>query len=218
MLGTQTGIAMTNSKLIFIVSAFLFLLIGGCNKNTITPGTKVRTHTVTINWFRDSTTTNPTSFVDLYNGKAHNIANAAAKADSIDLFIHDNSALPVSGNALTVVNMVFFGTNNYPAYTQFNNVVGVIPFSNYNASLVSEISLLPSAFTNITYNADIASLFSSLSLNGGYTDISIVASDLTSTKYYQFKCAKTGKRGFFHVVSSNYLPGGTMTIEIKVEE
>jgi len=204
--------------------ALLFLLvtllatISGCKKESTPTGTKVLTHTVTVNWFRDSTTTNPTAFLDLYHGVAYTIGGAAQKADSIDLFIYDNSALNISSNTLGVINMVFFGNNNYAAYNYFNQVVGVIPFSNYNASTVSEVAITSTDFSSINYNADIANLFASGSLNGGYSDITIAATDLTTVKYYQFVCAKTGKRGFFHVISSNYLPGGTMTLEIKVEQ
>ena len=190
----------------------------GCKKNTNTQGPKVLTHTVTVNWFRDSTTSNPAAFLDLYHGVAYTISGAALKADSIDLFIYDNSALTISSTTLGVIDMAFFVNNNYAAYSSFNQVVGVIPFSTYNASTVSEVAITPTDFNNISYNVDIASLFTSKALNGGYTDISINSTDLNTLKYYQFVCAKTGKRGFFHVISSNYLPGGNMTLEIKVEQ
>jgi hypothetical protein len=204
---------------VFSCMAALFFITAGCNKNNNPAGPVARTYTLTINWFRDSSTTNPTCFLDLYNGRAYTISQAAAKADSVDLYIADQSALVVSGQALELVNMVFFGSNNYASYTYFNNVVGVIPFSNYNASTVSEVSITPADFAAIQYSADVTNLFTSKGLNGGYTDINIAATDLSSsTKYYQFKCAKTNKRGFFHVISSNYLPGGTMTIEAKVEQ
>ena len=188
-----------------------------CNKSA--PSPKVKTGTFTINWFRDSTTTNPTAFLDLYNSKSYTMSGAAAKPDSIDLFIYDRSVLASSSQAISVINMVFFGNSNYSSAASFQAVVGTQALSTYNASTVSEISMTPAEFSGITYNSDIASLFASKALNGGYTDIDIQAIDLTNTlKYYQFVCAKSGKRGFFHVTSSNYLPGGYMTIEEKVEQ
>ena len=202
---------------VLLLATIILAAAWGCKKST-TQGPKVLINTVTVNWFRDSTTANPKAFLDLYHGVAYTMSAAALKADSIDLFVYDNSALNISSTTLGVIDMVFFGNNNYAAYNYFNQVVGVIPFSNYNASTVSEVAISPTDFSRITYNADIASLFASKALNGGYTDISINSTDLTSVKYYQFVCAKTGKRGFFHVISSNYLPGGTMTLEIKVEQ
>ena len=196
----------------------LLAVATGCKKSDSNQGPKILTHTVTVSWFRDSTTANPAAFLDLYHGVAYTSANAALKADSIDLFVYDNSALTISSTTLGVIDMVFFGNNNYAAYSSFNQVVGVVPFSNYNASTVSEVAITPADFNNINYNVDIASLFASKALNGGYTDITINSTDLTTLKYYQFVCAKTGKRGFFHVISSNYLPGGYMTLEIKVEQ
>lgn len=193
---------------------------------TVTPGCKkkdkdkitVRTHTFAINWFRDASTANPEAFVDLYNGKSYNQANASLKADSIDFFIYDRSALLVSSQALSVINMAFYGANNYSAYDTFNTVVGVVPFTNYNASTMSEVAITATEYNDIVNNEDIANLFSTKSLNGGYTDIEIAATDLTATtKYYQFYCAKVNKHGFLRVISTNYLPGGTMTIEVKVE-
>lgn len=193
---------------------------------TVTPGCKkkdkdkitVRTHTFAINWFRDASTANPEAFVDLFNGKSYNQANASLKADSIDFFIYDRSALLVSSQTLSVINMAFYGANNYSAYDTFNAVVGVIPFTSYNASTMSEVAITSTEYSSIVNNEDIANLFASKSLNGGYTDVDIAATDLTATtKYYMFKCAKVNKRGFFRVVSSNYLPGGTMSVEVKVE-
>lgn len=202
-------------SLLIIVSAFLSIAIG-CkkDKNKIT----VRTHTFAINWFRDESTANPKAFVDLYNGKSYNQANAVLKSDSIDFFIYDHSALLVSSQSLGVINMAFYGNNNYAAYDTFNAVVGVVAFPSYNSSTMSEVSITSTEYNDIENNEDIANLFSTKSLNGGYTDIEIAATDLNAaTKYYMFNCSKVGKRGFLRVVSSNYLPGGTMTIEVKVE-
>ncbi len=140
------------------------------------------------------------------------------KADSIDFFIYDRSALIVSSQTLSVINMAFYGANNYSAYDTFNAVVGVVSFPVYNSSTMSEVAITSTEYNDIINNEDIANLFSSKALNGGYTDIDIAATDLTATtKYYMFYCAKVNKRGFFRVVSSNYLPGGTMSVEVKVE-
>ncbi len=201
--------------LLLFVSTFLIIAFG-CkkDKNKI----KVRTHTFAINWFKDASTSNPSSFIDLYNGKAYNQADAVLKSDSIDFFIYDRSALLVSSQALSVINMVFYGNNNYSAYDTFNTVVGVVSFPNYNNSTMSEVAITSTEYNEIENNDDIANLFTEKSLNGGYTDIDIAAADLTATtKYYMFNCTKVSKRGFFRIVSSNYLPGGNMTIEVKVE-
>ena len=209
----------------FIKTALLFVLLSGicftinsCTKNG-PASISVRSSTFSVNWFRDSTTPNPASFIDLYNGKAYTMSAAVAKADSIDLFCYDHSALAVSGQNISLINMVFFGASNYGAAASFQSVVGAQALSTYNASTVSEVSMTAADFNGIRYNSDIASLFATRAFNGGYTDIDIAATDLgNSLKYYQFVCAKTGKRGFFHITSSNYLPGGTMTIEEKVEQ
>ena len=202
---------------ILLLSAIL--LICGCSKNNNNPAVKAKTGTYTVNWFRDSTTPNPTAFIDLYNAKAYTMSQAALKADSVDLFCYDHSALAVSGQNISLVNMVFWDTGNYAAAASFQSVVGTQTFSTYNASTISEISMTSSEFAGIVYNADIDNLFTTKALNGGYTDIDIQASDISNTqKYYQFKCAKNGKKGFLHVTSSNYLPGGYMTIEEKLEQ
>jgi hypothetical protein len=149
------------------------------------------------------------------------MSGAVAKADSLDFFCYDHSSLIVSGQNISLINMADFGTNNYSieAANLFQQVVGVQALSRYNTSTVSEVSMTSAEFSGIHYNSDISSLFASKALNGGYGDIDISATDLSnSLKYYQFVCAKTGKRGFFHITSSNYLPGGTMTIEEKVEQ
>jgi hypothetical protein len=180
---------------------------------------KAKTGIYTVNWFRDSTTANPTAFIDLNNAKAYTMSQAATKADSIDLFCYDHSALTVSGQNISLVNMVFWSTGNYAAASSFQTVVGTQVFSTYNASTISEISMTSAEFAGIVYNSDIENLFTAKALNGGYTDIDIQASDITnSQKYYQFRCAKNGKKGFLHIISSNYLPGGSMTIEEKVEQ
>ena len=204
--------------LLAIIISGIFATITSCNKNG-PASVSVRTNTFTINWFRDSTTPNPTAFIDLYNGKSYTMSGAVAKADSIDLFCYDHSALAVSGQDISLINMVFFGQSYYPAAGSFQAVVGAQAMSTYNASTVSEVSMTAADFNGIKYNSDISALIASRALNGGYTDIDIAATDLgNSLKYYQFVCAKTSKRGFFHITSSNYLPGGTMTIEEKVEQ
>ncbi len=207
-------------KYIILSACSLLLLISSCSKSPSPAQTRVRTNTFTVNWFRDSTTPNPTAFIDLYNGKAYTMSQAVTKADSVDLFCYDHSALTVSGQDISLINMAFFGAGTYDpqAVQLFQDVVGVLPLSNYNTSTIDVVSITPADYTNITYNADISSIFSTKALNGGQTDISIAASDLNTTKYYQFKCSKNGKRGFLHVISANYSPGGTMTIEEKVEE
>jgi hypothetical protein len=76
----------------------------------------------------------------------------------------------------------------------------------------------PVEFGSIKYNHDIAGLFARKALNGGYADLGIPAQLLKdANKYYQFVAAN-GKKGFFHVTSSNYMPGSTMTIEVKVQQ
>lgn len=203
----------------FLFIAILIMAISSCKKNNTTASPAVRTNTFTVNWYRDSTTANPTAFIDLYNGKAYTMSGAVPRADSIDLFCYDHSALQVSGLNISLINMAFFGNGTYAAQQSFQNVVGAQALSVYNTSTVSEVSMTPSEFSSIRYNSDIAYLFASKALNGGYSDIDIQSTDLNNTlKYYQFVCAKTGKRGFFHITSSNYLPGGTMTIEEKVEQ
>ncbi|MCW3128036.1 MAG: hypothetical protein JWO03_3694 [Bacteroidetes bacterium] len=193
--------------------------VSSCKTNPEEVFTFARTNTFTVNWYRDSTTPNPTAFIDLYNGKSYTMSGAASKPDSIDLFCYDHSALPVSGQNISLINMVFFGQGNYAAASSFQNVVGAQALPRYNASTVSEVTMTTADFTSIRYNRDINSFFISNGLNGGYTDIDIAATDMSnSLKFYQFVCAKTGKRGFFHITSSNYLPGGTMTIEAKVEQ
>lgn len=209
---------MKNTKhiVLFILSVAFFSFVSSCKKDK--NKTEVRTHTFAINWFRDASTPNPEAFVDLYNGKSYNQANAVLKSDSIDFFIYDHSALIVSSQSLGVINMAFYGNNNYAAYDTFNAVVGVVSFPTYNSSTVSEVSITSTEYNDIVNNEDIANLFSTKALNGGYTDVEIAATDLTATtKYYQFYCSKVNKHGFLRVVSSNYLPGGTMTIEVKVE-
>jgi hypothetical protein len=204
--------------LLLLLLSGMLITISSCTKNG-PASIPVRTNTFSVNWFRDSTTSNPTSFIDLYNGKAYTMSAAVSRADSIDLFCYDHSALPVSGQDISLINMVFFGTSNYGAASSFQSVVGAQALNTYNASTVSEVSMTAADFNGIRYNADIANLFATRGFNGGYTDIDIAATDLgNSLKYYQFVCAKTGKRGFFHIISSNYLPGGTMTIEEKVEQ
>lgn len=208
----------TKHILLLALISGLILFIAGCGKNGPT-SPAVRSNTFAVNWFRDSTTANPTAFLDLYNGKAYTMSSAAAKPDSMDLFCYDHSALPVSGQNISLINMVFFGQGNYPAASSFQAVVGTQAMSTYNASTVSEVSMTAADFNGIKYNSDISTLFTTRGYNGGYTDIDIYATDMgNSTKFYQFVCAKTGKRGFFHIISSNYLTGGTMTIEEKVEQ
>lgn len=208
----------STKMLIVPVLAMLLLGINSCKKNDPVR-TQVKTHTIAVNWFRDSTTTNPTAFIDFYNGVAYTQSNAQTHAASIDAFCFDRSQLIVSATEVDMVNMVNFGNSNYAAYDAFNAVVGTGAFSTYTSSTFSEIAMTPVEFNNITYNTDIAQLFSDKGLNGGYGDMAIQSSDLTNTsKYYQFVCSTNGKRGFFHVTSSNYLPGGTMSIEVKVEQ
>jgi hypothetical protein len=97
-------------------------------------------------------------------------------------------------------------------------VLGNPSFSAYTTSTFSEVGMTPVEFSRIKNNSDIAALFGAKNLNGGYSDLGIPAKDLSnSNKYYQFVCAN-GKRGFFHVTSSNYFPGSSMTIEVKVEK
>jgi len=204
----------------FLLLGSLLIGLSNCSKNVIrTDVIYARTHTVAVNWFRDSTTANPTAFIDLYNGKAYTYANAATKADSIDFFTYDHSALAVSGQNISLINLAEFSTGSGEIFTNFHTLNGNIPFSAYNTSTFSEVSISSTDFNNLKTNTDIANLFSSKALNGGYGDGDIASTDLGNTlKYYQFKCAKNGKRGIFHVIASNYLPGGTMTIEVKVEQ
>ena len=194
------------------------VLSGSCSKKaTLSPA--VRNNALTVNWFRDSSTNNPTAFIDLYNGRVYTMSGAVAHPDSVDLFCYDHSALQVSGQNISLINMVFFGTANYAAASLFQSVVGAQSLTTYNASTVSEVSMTSADFNGISTNADIANLYASKALNGGYTDIDIQATDISnSQKFYQFVCAKNGKRGFFHITTSNYLPGGTMTIMAKVEQ
>ena len=208
---------MKNLK-VSLIAVTLLIFVSSCKKDDPTE-IDVRNHTTTVNWYRDASTANPTCFLDLYNGKSYTMAVAATRPDSVDLFIYDRSQLIVSSQAIALINAVFFSSNNYAAYEPFNMDVGVLPLSVSNASTVSEVAITTSEFNDIRFNSDIDKLFSSKALNGGYTDIDIAATDLNATtKYYQFYCEGVNKRGFFHVVSNNYLPGGTMTLEIKVQE
>ena len=195
----------------------LVILVDSCKKEPA--GISVRTHSTTLNWYRDSTTVNPSCFLDLYHGKSYTMSQAAAHPDSIDFFLYDRSQLLVSSQTISVVNAIFFRDNNYSVYESFRDHVGILPMSVYNASTMSEVSITATEFNNIRYNSDIDNLFTSKALNGGYTDIDIAAVDLNNTsKYYQFYCEGVNKRGFFHVTGNNYMPGGNMTLEIKVQE
>ena len=193
------------------------LVLNSCTRDPLE--ISVRTHTTTVEWFRDAGTSNPKCFIDFYNGKAYTMAQAAAMPDSVDIFISDRSEQIVSGQSLSLVNLIFFSNNNYPTYDSFRVDVGILPLSVYNASTVSEVPITAAEFNTIATNTDIENLFSSKALNGGYTDIEIAAVDLNSTsKYYQFYCEGVNKRGFFKIVSNSYNPGNSMTISIKVEK
>ncbi len=190
----------------------------GCKKSDDPTQINVRTSNISVNWFRDASTPNPTAFIDFYNGVAYTESNATVHAGSTDAFVVDHGIGPVIFQEIDFRNMTLFGTGDFYSKDTFTAVVGMQAFSTYTASTFYQVSMSSVEFNNIRYNSDIASLWATKGLNGGYANMVITAADLTNTlKYYQFVCAN-GRRGFFHVASSNYLPGSTMVMEVKVEQ
>jgi len=200
--------------------ALLIMVPGqaGAQKTTKPVPVPARIHNIPVHWFLDATTPNPAAFIDFYNGASYTQDAAIAHAASIDAFCYDRSHLAVSFQEVDLINMTNFGNGNFHVADTFHAVLGNPSFGAYTTSTFSDVSMTPVEFSKIKYNADIAALFRAKSLNGGYADLGIPARDLlNSNKYYQFVCAN-GKRGFFHVTGANYLPGSTMTIEVKVEQ
>jgi|GEM_PF-3921485 len=216
--------------IVLLFASFIFL--NSCNTSDDPARVAVKSYDLTVNWFRDNTTPDPTAFIDFYNGKAYTMKQVAnvdtppvntimLRAQYIDAFCFDRSSLIVSSQEVDFINMATFKLNSYPAYDTFNKVVGVIePLSDYPASTFSRVDNVSLGdFNSIQYNDDINALFQAKALNGGYPDMGVFASDITNnTIVYQFKCGHNQKRGFFIIKSSNYLPGGTMTLSVKVEQ
>ncbi len=178
----------------------------------------VRTHNITINWFRDETTPNPKAFVDFYNGASYTQAEARAHETSTDAFVFDHGVGPLIFQEVCFRNMATFGLHSFYNADSFNTVVGFLPFGYYTSTLFTTADITNVDFNNLRYNSDINTLWTSKGSSGGFPDMDIPAVNLTNNmKYYEFLAAN-GKRGYFRVISANYQPGGTMTIEVKVEQ
>src|SRR5882757_789286 len=96
-------------KLFFaLASSYLLggmLIMTGCSKSDDPAHITARTHTVTVNWFKDANTPAPTAFIDFYNGAAYTEANATAHANTIDAFCYDHNVPPVFYQQVDFVNM-----------------------------------------------------------------------------------------------------------------
>src|SRR4051812_23609411 len=101
-------------RLIILLGACAVLWgMNGCKKSDNPTQINVRTSNISVNWFRDASTPNPTAFIDFYNGVAYTQASAAAHAGSTDAFVYDHGIGPVIFQEVDFVNMARFGVGDY---------------------------------------------------------------------------------------------------------
>ncbi|MFN0204634.1 MAG: hypothetical protein ACKVTZ_24170 [Bacteroidia bacterium] len=201
------------NKIWFISACFLFML--GCTNSTDPDPqpdtTPLKESTFTV---QNQLNTNAALMMDLYNGKAYNVADAKTNQANIDFIFYQYTGTALNHDCyLHSPAQIKADPTGYGQQQEVD--LGINTWTTVNDAIVSTTDVTEATFANLKTTADLVTLYNkNTHTMVNYSVVTDVFGDLQG-KVFIFQDNK-GRKGYFHIKNITLDTGGSMEIEVKV--